>query len=241
MVLGDSAHNCAKLLKCVCNYSAVFILNQRALVQTWSSVLAKKYNTNHHELMVDSNVTDILPSLINYFGEPFADSSFIPTFLISKAIRSDVTVALSGDGGDELFGGYVFRYKKYLSLVSKESSTIEKIKAYLACHERDWIVEQEKIFTEKADFRWSQIYSILDKFFDNDLTLLDQVFLADFNGKLRYNMTPLYKKIHDNFGISYKAPILNKELLYFSSKLEDRKSTRLNFSHSSVSRMPSSA
>ena len=61
--------------------------------------IAKKYNTNHHELMVDSNVTDILPSLINYFGEPFADSSFIPSYLISKAIRSDVTVALSGDGG----------------------------------------------------------------------------------------------------------------------------------------------
>ena len=55
------------------------------------------------------------------------------------------------------------------------------------------------------------------------LELLDQVFLADFNGKLRYNMTPLYKKIHEFFDLSYNSPILNKKLIEFSSHLDYKK------------------
>ena len=180
--------------------------------------IADRLNFNHHIVYIE-NFLEELPEIINIVQKPFWDLHW---YYIAKEAKIYSNNFLSGDGGDELFGGYVFRYKKYLSLVSEKSSTLEKIKAYLACHERDWIPEQEKIFTKKADFQWPQIYSILEKFFDNNLTLLDQVFLADFNGKLRYNMTPLYKRIHDNFRISYKAPILNKELLDFSSRLDNR-------------------
>ncbi len=68
--------------------------------------IANKYKTEHHEKIIEPESVSILPILVQAYDEPFADSSAIPTYYISKFAREYVTVALSGDGGDEIFAGY---------------------------------------------------------------------------------------------------------------------------------------
>jgi len=86
--------------------------------------------TDHHELYVThDDIIDLLPSLTNLYDEPFSDPSQIPTFLVSKLSKRNVTVALSGDGGDELFCGYS-RYHfviKYWKIISSLPFSVRKL------------------------------------------------------------------------------------------------------------------
>ncbi len=72
----------------------------------FAQVVAAKYKTEHHELTVHSNVSDNLEKIVRYFDEPFADPSLVPTYFVSELARQHVTVAVAGDGGDEVFAGY---------------------------------------------------------------------------------------------------------------------------------------
>jgi asparagine synthase (glutamine-hydrolysing) len=69
-------------------------------------LVAKRYGTRHRELVLRPDAALLLPALADAFDEPFADSSALPTYLVSQLAAHDVKVALSGEGGDELFGGY---------------------------------------------------------------------------------------------------------------------------------------
>src|SRR3954465_1947476 len=69
-------------------------------------LVAKRYGTDHHELILRPDAVDLLPRLVDGFDEPFGDSSALPTYLVSQLASDTVKVVLSGEGGDELFGGY---------------------------------------------------------------------------------------------------------------------------------------
>ena len=69
-------------------------------------LVAERYGTQHRELVLRPDAALLLPALADAFDEPFADSSALPTYLVSQLAAQDVKVALSGEGGDELFGGY---------------------------------------------------------------------------------------------------------------------------------------
>jgi asparagine synthase (glutamine-hydrolysing) len=69
-------------------------------------LVARRYDTDHHELIVEPDVAELLTRLAEVFDEPLADSSAVPTYLVSELAAQHVKVALSGEGGDELFGGY---------------------------------------------------------------------------------------------------------------------------------------
>lgn len=69
--------------------------------------VAEALGCEHHEFVVRPSAVEILPAMVRHFGEPFADSSAVPSWYLAKLTREHVTVALNGDGGDELFAGYV--------------------------------------------------------------------------------------------------------------------------------------
>jgi asparagine synthase (glutamine-hydrolysing) len=76
----------------------------------YARIIAEKFETDHHEIFVDIDQIDLLPKIVYHFDEPLADPAAIPTLLISELARKKVKVVLTGEGGDEAFGGY----EKYL-------------------------------------------------------------------------------------------------------------------------------
>lgn len=89
--------------------------------------VAEHIGAEHNEFIIKANALDILPKLVEHYGEPYADSSAIPTYYVAKETRKHVTVALNGDGGDESFAGYeryaamnlAEKYQKFPSLLRK--------------------------------------------------------------------------------------------------------------------------
>jgi asparagine synthase (glutamine-hydrolysing) len=83
----------------------------------YARLVARRFETDHHEEILEPAVADLLPAIVHHFDEPFADSSAIPTFAIAQATARHVKVALSGLGGDEVFAGY----PRYLGLRLSEA------------------------------------------------------------------------------------------------------------------------
>jgi asparagine synthase (glutamine-hydrolysing) len=84
----------------------------------YARLVARRYGTEHVELVIRPDIVDVLPRLAWQFDEPFADASAVPTYCVSKITREHVTVALSGDGGDENFAGYR-RYAEVVKLAGQ--------------------------------------------------------------------------------------------------------------------------
>jgi asparagine synthase (glutamine-hydrolysing) len=72
----------------------------------FARLVARHLGTDHHELAIEPQISAVLPKLVWHYGEPFADSSAVPSYYVSQAARREVTVVLNGDGGDESFAGY---------------------------------------------------------------------------------------------------------------------------------------
>jgi len=174
-----------------------------------ASKIADTFDVNHTIIDLENYLSE-LPKAISMIKLPFWDLHW---YYVAKESKSLSNFLISGDGGDELFGGYTFRYKKFLSLTNENSNPMEKVKAYLECHERDRVPDQQDIFGMKSNFSWNLIYEQLIPYFDNNLSNLEQVFLADYNGKLLYNFNPVNIRIIDHFKMNLLTPILNKELI----------------------------
>jgi asparagine synthase (glutamine-hydrolysing) len=93
----------------------------------YARTVASHFNTDHYELTIRPNIVNLVEDLVRYLDEPFADVSIFPTFLVSQLARQNVTVVLSGDGGDELFAGYEWYIaNKIESLYRKLPTVVRK-------------------------------------------------------------------------------------------------------------------
>ena len=176
---------------------------------------AASKDTDFYDITID-NPLKKLPFLISIIKEP--RWNLYQYYFIEKSKKLS-SVLFTGDGGDELFGGYTFRYNKFLKLLKEGDDWKQRVRHYLDCHERDWVPDQEKIFGENIRFNWSSIYSLLKVYFDNDLDPLDQVFLADYNGKLIYDFVPSNEKFFKYFSITGFSPILDNKIIDMSYKI----------------------
>jgi asparagine synthase (glutamine-hydrolysing) len=96
-------------------------------------VVAERFGTDHREFVVRPDAMAMIPKIVRHHGEPYADSSAVPTFHLAELARRHVTVALNGDGGDEAFGGYP-RYRRLLALghLDRVPAPVRSAMAHLA-------------------------------------------------------------------------------------------------------------
>lgn len=136
-------------------------------------------------------------------------------FIFEYFARNKVDMVLTGDGGDENFGGYAFRYKQLLSTPGARLDA----RTYLDAHKMDWVPDQPKLFGKRIRFSWDEMYSYVAEYFSNPLSKLGQVFLADYSGKLLYDFAPTNTAFAQHFGLNSVAPMLNTEVIYAASHL----------------------
>lgn len=164
--------------------------------------------------VVKGDVLADLPMLVHAVKEPRWNLYQYYAFAACKD-----RLIFSGDGGDELFGGYTFRYQKYLSLLPGKSTWKERALLYLSCHERDWVPDQEEVFGPQVRFSWDRICRLLKSHFDNTLAPLDQVFLADYDGKLLHDWMPSNAALAKALGVKVVSLFLSARMTKFATHL----------------------
>jgi len=169
--------------------------------------VSELYSTDHKHTNIENPFAE-LEDQIKIVNEP--RWNLYPYFLFREAAR-DCDLILTGDGGDELFGGYVFRYAQVLG---KGETTP---KSYLEGHARDWVPDQKELFA--IPFEWQSIYGLLSPYFANPLPPLGKVFLADYNGKLLYDFAPTNAALSKHFDIKAEAPFLEPEVLHLATHI----------------------
>ncbi|MGD8377455.1 MAG: asparagine synthase (glutamine-hydrolyzing), partial [Acidobacteriota bacterium] len=96
----------------------------------YARMVSRRFRTDHHEDRADPDCFGLLPRIVEAYDEPFSDNSALPTYLLCGLARRHVTVALSGDGGDETLGGY-HRYRKFVQLAAVHRAVPEGMRAAL--------------------------------------------------------------------------------------------------------------
>jgi asparagine synthase (glutamine-hydrolysing) len=127
----------------------------------YARLVAQKFGTDHHELVLDPNLEETLTFLSGMLEEPFGDSSMLPTYYVSRMARQHVTVALSGDGGDELFAGYD-RY-----LVAKERRKFDRIPGWLGQIYRNRLHHRVPAAMYGKNLAWNASLTARDRYLDD--------------------------------------------------------------------------
>lgn len=140
----------------------------------YAKIVADKFKTEHKEFIVKPNAIELLPMLVRHYEEPYADSSALPTYYVSKMTRDFVTVALNGDGGDENFGGYG-RYSVqkfalwYDKIMPLHKFIILPFAKFLAKNIKNTFFDRAHIFAETLSQKYNYRYINYIRYFSNEL------------------------------------------------------------------------
>ncbi len=139
----------------------------------FARMVAEKFKTEHTEFIVEPHAIELLPLLVRHYEEPFADSSALPTYYVSKLTREHVTVALNGDGGDENFAGYT-RYAAFqVSTVLDRFQWLNRLigiplTRFLAKHMRTTFFDRLSRFSQSLNEDYRRRYLSSTAYFTNE-------------------------------------------------------------------------
>jgi asparagine synthase (glutamine-hydrolysing) len=166
----------------------------------YAKQVADLFDTDHKEFIVEPDMINVLPELVYHYEEPYADSSQLPTYYVSKHTKDFVTVALNGDGGDENFGGYSRYSLQKFTLWYERFSSVNKHIVKPSASMMSQLFKSDffnkcKRFTDAMDQRYEHRYINYICYFSNEMK--QQLYHPDFVEKTR-NFNP-YDGVADIF------------------------------------------
>lgn len=215
----------------------------------FAEMVADMYKTKHHKKILDEDTTkDMFHKIKDWYDEPFGDTSCFPTFLVSKFAKENSTVVLTGDGGDEVFGGYNW-YKRFESLqkyslsylrffkvftkpLKKQKNILGKVARRI---ETQFLLDDFEIYTrlmggmlkdEKEKYRelWSidenyDDYWYFRKFYKKDLDLYTRLQYLDFHTYLHDDIFTKVDRVSMAVSLECRVPFMKKEIIEYSFSL----------------------
>jgi len=218
----------------------------------FADMVANMYQTKHHKKILDENTTkDMFYKIKEWYDEPFGDTSCFPTYLVSQFAKENSTVVLTGDGGDEVFGGYNW-YKRFESLqkyslpfvrflkvftrpLKKQKNILGKIAKRV---EAQFLLDDIEMYTrlmggmlkdEKEKYRklWN-IYEDYDdywyfgKYYKKDLDLYTRLQYLDFHTYLHDDIFTKVDRVSMAVSLECRVPFMKKEIIEYSFSLNHK-------------------
>ncbi len=219
----------------------------------FAKVIADLFKTHHNEKILHrEEASNLVENIKGWYDEPFADTSAIPSYLVSAFAKKSATVVLTGDGGDELFGGYdwYLRFQKYkkshlsfLSFLKKPISKIKQTNVYsllgrLANQFEYRICDDMELYAkllggllkhEKSNYRklWNipadyDDYWYFNKFYRADLGSLKRLQYLDFHTYLHDDIFTKVDRVSMSVSLECRVPFMKKELVEFAFSLPEK-------------------
>lgn len=210
----------------------------------YAAAVARHLGTNHHELPItQKEILEMVPEFMKVYDEPFSDSSAFPTMLVSKLARQNVTVALSGDGGDELFWGYgsylwAKRLKnpmlKFLSPVIYTgaqflSSRYQRAGKLFEPHNPDYfksqLFSQDQYFFSEKELRSLLVDPLIDfssinrSYSGRKLTVQEQMSFWDIENYLKDDLLVKVDRASMKYSLETRVPLLDYRIVEFALNL----------------------
>ena len=214
----------------------------------YARMVAKKYDTEHHELIVKADdMFKHIEELVYQYEEPYADSSQLPTFILSQFTKEHVTVALNGDGGDENFGGYdkyaIHLFAKYMKKMPFKNSfslffkIIGNNKGHIFFKnlaQDNWrqhlnytnyfdTYSKQEFYTDqfKEKMRHHSTYGFFEKIMHtaNNLEYMDKIFYLDFNSYVSDDLMVKVDIATMANGLESRSPLLDHKFVELAAKI----------------------
>ena len=211
-----------------------------------AGLTANKFSTNHHELSVSMDLKNDVESILTSYGEPFMDSSAIPSFYISREAKRHVTVVLNGDGADELFGGYRryvpiannwINYVKYFSTLTSimpnpqdKQNNYNYLYRLLAMSSKQgldfYLSATTDLFEDVYSFKFNKIIQRMESFVTGvnklDISNLSKMLILDSSLILPSDLLKKMDIATMSNSLEGRSPFLSKYMLEWAPTIPDR-------------------